>query len=69
MPAEIIDAQLVDDTPKPSKLKKFGANAMQAGVILIPATIAMVGTYYGIKATKVQIDLAQAQLAALNNQK
>lgn len=70
MPAEIIDAQLVDESPKkPSKLKKFGATTAQLGIIAIPVAIGVVTTYYSIKATKVQLDLAQAQLAALNNQK
>lgn len=54
-------------TSKREKLKSVGNKAIAVGVIAIPLAIAVGTTYYGIKVAKVQLDLAQAQLAVLNS--
>ena len=50
----------IEEQPvKPSKLKKVRSAVTTAGIFGIPAAVTVVGAYYGIRTSKLQLETAK----------
>jgi hypothetical protein len=57
-----IETPKVVEPSKPSKLNRIKANALMAGIYVIPMAIVGVSLYAGVKTTKMQLDTAKINL-------
>lgn len=54
----------IEETPKSSKLKKFGSRVALAGIYGVPTAIGVASIYYGIKTQMVNYETAKLNLEA-----